>query len=147
MFVINTLSKLKSHVFGSTVIIVTTMHSVQFDLQFMYNMTTLHSFTWLYDFAIIAEWSLWPLTDQMQDSLFALSLTDILRVGFTKLWLSVKVDLTGRFDENLVICVFPTFIWPSTWHRFDRPSILSQIEFNSGQHSTHPQSAFHAALQ
>ena len=42
--------------------------------------------------------------------------------------------LTGcQFVKNLVICVFPTFIWPSTWHKFDRPSTLSQLEFNDGQ--------------
>jgi len=28
---------------------------------------------------------------------------DMIRAGFTKLWSAVKVDLTGRFDENLVI--------------------------------------------
>jgi len=49
------------------------------------------------------------------------------RAGFTKLWAAVKVDLTGRFDKNLVICVSPTFIWLSTWHKFDRPSTLSQM--------------------
>ena len=38
-----------------------------------------------------------------------------LRAGFTKLWPTVKLDLTGRFDENLIICVSPTFIWPSIW--------------------------------
>jgi len=32
-----------------------------------------------------------------------------LRACFTKLRSAVKVDLTGRFDENLVICVSPTF--------------------------------------
>jgi len=36
-----------------------------------------------------------------------------------------KVDLTGRFDDNLANCVSPTFNWPSTWHKFNRPSMLS----------------------
>jgi len=65
-----------------------------------------------------------------------------LSAHFTEFWMVVKVDLTGWFDENLVICVSPTFIWLSTWHKFHLPVIAQSTRiqqwpaFNSSSQSS-----------